>query len=197
MNLALALSAPAAMVSAGQIAPVAHADPVTAVILALAVILVGAKLGGDIATRLRQPAVLGELLAGMLLGNLNLAGIRVFDFIATNEIVDALAKLGVLILLFEVGLESTVPAMMRVGLPSLLVAVLGVIAPSSASGGESGLSCCRNAASTSTRSSARRSPRPASGSPPGCSRTWVSVDDPRGHGDAWERWSSTTCWGLR
>ena len=129
MNLALALSAPAGMVSAGQIAPVAQPDPVTAVILALAVILVGAKLGGDIATRLRQPAVLGELLAGIVLGNLNLAGIRVFDFIATNEIIDALAKLGVLILLFEVGLESTVPAMMRLGLPSLLVAVLGVIAP--------------------------------------------------------------------
>ena len=47
----------------------------------------------------------------------------------TNPGVEVIANLGVLILLFEVGLESTVKDMMKVGLPSLLVAVLGVVTP--------------------------------------------------------------------
>ena len=102
---------------------------VAPVILALAVILAGAKLGGDLATRARQPAVLGELVAGVLLGNLHLLGIPWFRAIASNPSIDVLAQLGVLILLFAVGLESTVRDMLKVGLPSLLVAVLGVVTP--------------------------------------------------------------------
>jgi Kef-type K+ transport system membrane component KefB len=106
-----------------------HADPVTTVVLALAIILVAAKLGGDLATRLGQPAVLGELIVGVLLGSLDLLGIGFLDFIQTDATVDVLARLGVLVLLFEVGLESTVPEMMKVGPASLLVAVLGVLTP--------------------------------------------------------------------
>ena len=105
-----------------------HPD-VAPVILALAVILAGAKLGGDLATRLGQPAVLGELVAGVLLGNLHLLGVPWFRAIVSNPSVDVLAQLGVLILLFAVGLESTVRDMLKVGLPSLLVAVLGVVTP--------------------------------------------------------------------
>jgi len=104
-------------------------DPVTPVILALAVILVAAKLGGDLATRIGQPAVLGELVVGVLLGNAGLVGIVWFGFIRADATIDVLSRLGVLILLFEVGLESTVRDMMKVGLPSLLVAVLGVVTP--------------------------------------------------------------------
>ena len=99
------------------------------VILALAVILTVAKLGGHVASRLGQPAVLGELVAGVLLGNLHLLGVEWFHGIASNASVGVLAQLGVLILLFQVGLESTVRDMLKVGLPSLLVAVLGVAAP--------------------------------------------------------------------
>jgi Kef-type K+ transport system membrane component KefB len=95
----------------------------------LAVILAGAKLGGDLATRAGQPAVLGELVAGVLLGNLHLLGVPWFRAIASNPSIDVLAQLGVLILLFGVGLESTVRDMLKVGLPSLLVAVLGVVTP--------------------------------------------------------------------
>jgi len=105
-----------------------HSD-VAPVILALAVILAGAKLGGDLATRLGQPAVLGELVTGVLLGNLHLLGLPWFRAIVSNPNVDVLAQLGVLILLFAVGLESTVRDMLKVGLPSLLVAVLGVVTP--------------------------------------------------------------------
>jgi len=106
-----------------------HGDAIAPVILALAVMLAVAKLGGDLATRLGQPAVLGELVAGVVLGNLHLLGMPWFQGFATDASVDILAQLGVLLLLFQVGLESTVRDMMKVGLPSLLVAVLGVATP--------------------------------------------------------------------
>ena len=106
-----------------------HAYPVTPVVLALAIILAVAKLGGHVAVRLRQPAVLGELIAGVMLGSLDLAGLSWFQSFKTESTIDILSQLGVIILLFEVGLESTVRDMLKVGLASLTVAVLGVITP--------------------------------------------------------------------
>jgi Kef-type K+ transport system membrane component KefB len=115
-----------------------HRDPILPVLLALIVILAAAKLGGEIMERLRMPAVLGELLAGVFLGNLVLFNskwnllepLRMIPFGADwAVIVGALAQLGVIILLFDVGLESTVRGMMKVGASSLLVAILGVLAP--------------------------------------------------------------------
>lgn len=105
------------------------AEPVTFVVLALAVILATAKLGGHVAARLGQPAVLGELVAGVVLGNLHLLGVAWFRPIAADTTIEVLAQLGVLILLFEVGLESTVRDMLRVGRSALVVAVLGVVTP--------------------------------------------------------------------
>ena len=96
---------------------------------ALAIILAAAKLGGDLATRARQPAVLGELLAGVVLGNLRLIGITGLEGLETNATLEALAQIGVILLLFEVGLESTVGDMLKVGATAVLVATLGVIAP--------------------------------------------------------------------
>jgi Kef-type K+ transport system membrane component KefB len=96
---------------------------------ALAIILAAAKIGGDLATRLRQPAVLGELVAGVILGNLGLLGISSLDALKTNGTLAVLAELGVIILLFQVGLESTVRDMLKVGLSAVLVAILGVVAP--------------------------------------------------------------------
>jgi Kef-type K+ transport system membrane component KefB len=106
-----------------------HADPVTPIVLALAIILAAAKLAGHLAASLGQPAVLGELVAGVALGSFDLVGIGWFQAIEADPTVDILARLGVVILLFEVGLESTVRDMLKVGLPSVLVAVLGVAAP--------------------------------------------------------------------
>ncbi len=103
--------------------------PAAAILLPLAVILAAAKLGGDLATRARQPAVLGELVAGVFLGNLGLIGVSWAESFKTNVTLDTLAQLGVILLLFEVGLESTVRDMLKVGLTSLLVAVLGVVTP--------------------------------------------------------------------
>jgi len=102
---------------------------VAPVVLALALILLAAKLGGELATRIGQPSVLGELVFGVLLGNLALVGFDGFEAIKTDGTIDMLSRLGVLILLFEVGLESTIAQMMRVGLSSFAVATLGVVAP--------------------------------------------------------------------
>lgn len=102
-------------------------DP--AVLIGVAVMLVIAKLMGEVFERLRQPAVLGELFAGILLGNLVIFGFTGAESLKTNATVAALAEFGVIILLFEVGLESDLKEMLEVGWSSLLVAVLGVIAP--------------------------------------------------------------------
>ena len=107
----------------------AHLDPVTSLVLAIAIILVSAKIGGEFAVRMGQPSVLGELLVGVLLGNLTLLGYSGFEWIKNDSLIEMLARLGILLLLFEVGLESTVGQMLKVGVPSLLVASLGVVAP--------------------------------------------------------------------
>jgi Kef-type K+ transport system membrane component KefB len=104
-------------------------DPVAAVLLALAIILIVAKLGGDLALRLGQPAVLGELGLGMVVGNLGLVGFHGFEPIRENPHIAMLAELGVVLLLFEVGLASTVREMAKVGVSATLVAFLGVVGP--------------------------------------------------------------------
>jgi Kef-type K+ transport system membrane component KefB len=106
-----------------------HTSPVISVLLALATILLAAKVGGDIMSRLRQPEVLGELLVGIILGNLSLLGIHTFQFLREDLVLEILSELGVILLLFEVGLHTTIPDMLRVGGSALLVAVLGVIVP--------------------------------------------------------------------
>lgn len=98
-------------------------------ILALAVFLAGAKLFGHLAIRLGQPAVLGELIFGVVLGKIGLLGVRHVDALTHNATVDALAQLGALILLFQVGLESTVRDMIRVAPVAGLVALIGVVTP--------------------------------------------------------------------
>lgn len=122
-----------------------HEDPVTPLLLGISVILLAAKLGGDLMTRLRQPAVLGELLIGVVLGNLVLFGFDSLEFLRplsphsaagqsagsnmASVTLDMLARIGVILLLFEVGLESNLHEMRKVGIASLVVAVLGVVAP--------------------------------------------------------------------
>jgi Kef-type K+ transport system membrane component KefB len=102
-------------------------DPV--VLAGVAVMLIIAKLSGELFERFRQPAVLGELIGGIFIGNLVLLGFTMAEPLKTNDVIGALAELGVIILLFEVGLESNLDEMLEVGWSSLLVAIVGVIAP--------------------------------------------------------------------
>ena len=99
------------------------------ILLALAFVLVGAKLFGAIVERLGQPAVLGELVFGVALGNLALFGGPSLVALEASETFAVLAELGAILLLFEVGLESTPKEMMAVGVPATLVAVVGVVTP--------------------------------------------------------------------
>jgi Kef-type K+ transport system membrane component KefB len=115
-----------------------YADPVSPVLITLVILLAAAKLGSEAAERLGMPAVLGELVAGIALGNLILLNPNWSYFeplratpVGMNwaVVIDSLGRLGVIVLLFEVGLESTVKGMLSVGASSVLVAVLGVLAP--------------------------------------------------------------------
>ncbi len=106
-----------------------HGGEVADVLLGLIVILLAAKLGGDLLERFGQPAVLGELIIGMVIGNLTLVGFDVFEPFKHSLTLEVLAEIGVIILLFEVGLESSLAEMMKVGVTSFMVATFGVIVP--------------------------------------------------------------------
>ena len=97
--------------------------------LILAAMILAAKVGGEVAVRLNQPSVLGELCVGIVLGNLGMVGVHTFDGAAQLVPIEFLAEFGVVLLLFEVGLESTLTEMRAVAPTSGLVAVIGVIAP--------------------------------------------------------------------
>jgi Na+:H+ antiporter len=105
------------------------AEQVSDTLLGLVVILLAAKLGGDLFERVNQPAVLGELIIGIVLGNLSLVGIDGIDSLKHSLPLEVLAEIGIIILLFQVGLESSIKEMLSVGTTSFLVASVGVLAP--------------------------------------------------------------------
>jgi Kef-type K+ transport system membrane component KefB len=104
-------------------------DAVPAVLLALAFAIVCAKLAGELFVRLGQPAVLGELLTGVVAGNAAVFGGPDLSALVSSETLTVLAELGAVLLLFHVGLESTPREMMAVGGRATLVAVVGVVTP--------------------------------------------------------------------
>jgi Kef-type K+ transport system membrane component KefB len=97
-------------------------------LLVIAAMLAVGKLLGEGAERLGLPAVLGELTAGLLLGP-GLLGIVPGPGAGSYEMVRVLAELGVILLLFEVGLETDLDKMLRVGPAALSVASVGVTLP--------------------------------------------------------------------
>ena len=134
LSLALIIfltSIPLISFASSQEGEIVHSDPIAPVILGLIVILLAAKLGGEIFEKLNQPAVLGELIFGMIIGNFALISGGFFDFgqMFESESIDIFARLGVMILLFQVGLESNVKELLKVGISSVTVAIIGVVAP--------------------------------------------------------------------
>jgi Na+:H+ antiporter len=89
----------------------------------LFVMFVAAKLAAEIFERLKQPAVAGEILAGVVIGP------SVLGLVAPSDLTEALSEIGVIFLLFLVGLETKPADIFRVGWRALLVAVLGVVVP--------------------------------------------------------------------
>ena len=107
-----------------------HGDnEVARVLLGLIVILLVAKLGGDVFERFNQPAVLGELVLGMIIGNMMLVGVDFFEPFKHSLTLEVLAEIGVIILLFTVGLETSIAEMKKVGAAAFMVATFGVVAP--------------------------------------------------------------------
>ncbi len=94
----------------------------------IAVILIAAKISG-LVERWGQPSVLGELVIGVIIGNLALLGLHWFEPIKADPIIAFLAELGVVILLFQIGLESNIAKMKQVGMRAFMVATIGVVAP--------------------------------------------------------------------
>lgn len=92
-------------------------------LLSIAGVLLGAKIAAHISHRLGLPAVLGELLLGLIIGP------SVLGWLAPNETLHLLAEIGVILLMFMAGVETDVAAMRRVGPASLLTAIGGVIVP--------------------------------------------------------------------
>jgi Kef-type K+ transport system membrane component KefB len=127
------------------------------VLLSLIVIYLGSKIGGELCTRIDLPPVLGELVAGVVVGvsalhllvfpeggetgsgslimqalqlTANLSPDAIASvFSAQSEVISVLSELGVVILLFEIGLESDLKELLRVGPQATLVAVVGVVTP--------------------------------------------------------------------
>lgn len=128
-----------------------------AVLLSLMVIYLASKVGGELCSRINLPPVLGELLGGVVVGvsalhllvfpesglgagdSLLMQGIQAAlgltpeavgeTFAAQSEVISVLAELGVIILLFEIGLESDLSELIRVGPQAAIVAVVGVTVP--------------------------------------------------------------------
>src|SRR6266542_2373493 len=95
------------------------------VILQVFVIFAAAKAAGEVFVRLDLPAIAGELLVGILLGP------HVAGLIEVNQTTETLAELGIVILLFTVGLETPVSGLIRVGRSSLITSVAGILAAGS------------------------------------------------------------------
>ena len=89
----------------------------------LAGILIAARLAGELATRFGAPSVIGELAAGIILGP------SVLGWVAPTETIRLLAEIGIILLLFEVGLETDIGRLARSGGRSAAVALGGFIVP--------------------------------------------------------------------
>src|SRR5262249_18516555 len=109
----------------------AKVPAIVPLLLALAIVITTAKLGGWLLTRFGQPPILGELLVGLVLGPsvLNLFAQPYFASTHTLETLQQLGELGVVLLMFAAGLEIPLADLTRTGKPAALTGIFGVVAP--------------------------------------------------------------------
>jgi Kef-type K+ transport system membrane component KefB len=98
------------------------------ILLTLFLVFVAAQIGAEIAQRLKLPGVVGEIAAGCVIGP-SLLGWISADQVALGTPLDVLAEIGVVLLLFSVGLETRLEDLKKVGKVAFLVGVLGVLIP--------------------------------------------------------------------
>jgi Kef-type K+ transport system membrane component KefB len=98
------------------------------ILFALFVVFVAAQVGSELAQRLRLPGVVGEIAAGCVIGP-SLLGWIAPEQIASGTPLDVLSEIGVVLLLFSVGLETRLEDLKKVGKAAFLVGVLGVLLP--------------------------------------------------------------------
>ncbi|HWC28313.1 MAG TPA: cation:proton antiporter, partial [Solirubrobacteraceae bacterium] len=103
--------------------PIAASTGVADVLTDLFVVLLAAKLGDELFRRARQPTIVGEILAGVLVGP------AVLGLVEPSEVLEVFAELGVVFLLFWVGLETRLSELREVGATAVSVGVLGVAVP--------------------------------------------------------------------
>jgi len=111
------------LTAAQSLAALLQTAPHAQVLLALFIVLLAAKLAAELCERLHQPAVVGEIIAGIIIGP------AVLNLVQPTEILEALAELGVIFLLFTIGLETRPSEIFKVGGQATVVAVLGVVVP--------------------------------------------------------------------
>ncbi len=107
-----------------------HSAPVTDFLLAILILIAAGEIGRNLARVLRVPIVLGELLMGILLGNVYFfSGWGFFEILHTTPTIRIPADFGAIILLMSIGLHTDIDRLLRAGPTLFLVAVGGVIAP--------------------------------------------------------------------
>lgn len=103
--------------------PLAATTDVAGVVTDLFLVLLAAKIGDEVFKRIGQPSIVGEILAGIIVGP------SVLGFVEVGEVLEVFAELGVIFLLFWVGLETRVSEMRAVGATALSVGIAGVALP--------------------------------------------------------------------
>ncbi|EQD66353.1 Cation/H+ exchanger [mine drainage metagenome] len=93
------------------------------ILLSLFAVFVAARIGDELAQRMHLPGVVGEIVAGALLGP------SLLNWVHPDVVLNALAEIGVVFLLFAVGLETRLADLKRIGVTALMVGTLGVIVP--------------------------------------------------------------------
>lgn len=96
---------------------------INVLLIQIAAILLAARICGEIALRLKSPSIIGELCAGIILGP------SVFGWISPNEVLSFLAEIGIILLLFEVGLETDIDRLVKAGPKAVVVALAGFVLP--------------------------------------------------------------------